>query len=90
MNTNQSRISGSRSEYGAMGVKPRRRYSPCASTCFGAILGPWNDKGRTDRPAPIGQDFAIQSIRSSLNVRWPEIIVDTIDWRDMMSSRIAA
>ena len=31
----------------------------------------------------------LQSGRSSLNVRWPEIIVETIDWRLMMSSRIA-
>ena len=30
------------------------------------------------------------SARSSLKVRCPEIIVETIDWRDMMSSRIAA
>ena len=26
----------------------------------------------------------------SLNVRLPEIMVDTMDWRPMMSSRIAA
>lgn len=30
-----------------------------------------------------------QSGRSSLKVRVPEIIVETMDWRDMMSSRIA-
>jgi len=28
--------------------------------------------------------------RSSLKVRCPEIIVETIDWRDMISSRMAA
>jgi hypothetical protein len=41
---------------------------------------------RAGRPCPVRR----QSGRSSLKVRWPEIIVDTIDWRDMMSSRIAA
>lgn len=31
-----------------------------------------------------------QSGSSSLKVRTPETIVETMDWRDMMSSRIAA
>lgn len=38
----------------------------------------------------VGDDWATgQSGSSSLKVRTPLTIVETIDWRDMMSSRIA-
>ncbi|SON53958.1 hypothetical protein HDIA_0417 [Hartmannibacter diazotrophicus] len=35
------------------------------------------------------EDWPDHSGSSSLKVRWPEIIVETMLWRDMMSSRIA-
>ena len=45
--------------------------------------------GPCDPPSRAFADAPCQSARSSLNVRCPEIIVETMDCRDMMSSRIA-
>jgi len=39
---------------------------------------------------PMGQGGESQSGSSSLKVRVPEIMVETMDCRDMMSSRMAA
>jgi len=59
-----------------------------------ALQSPRGPKTRTAHSGKCAVAFVIkylaQSIRSSLKVRWPEIIVETMDWRDMMSSRIAA
>lgn len=51
------------------------------------------EQKKSGRPAPalhLVEDAPVYSGRSSLKVRWPEIIVETIDCRDMISSRIAA
>lgn len=51
-----------------------------------------NDHGRKRgfRPCIGGGEWTTgQSGSSSLKVRTPLTIVETIDWRDMMSSRIA-